>query len=124
MNDAEALVRRFLSLWSTRDADGMVACFAEDGVYDNVPARSPMQGRAAIRTWLDMVFAHITRIEVEIRNIAVDGEWVYNERLDDHVAGDRHMPLPVMNLTRVVGGRIVLFRDYYDMDTVRALGMG
>ena len=124
MNANEALLRRFLALWSVRDAAGMVACFAEDGVYENVPAKAPMVGHTAIRAWLDMVFSHISRIDVEMLNLAVNGEWVLDERIDDHIAGDRHMPLPVMNATRIVDGRIVLFRDYYDMETVRALGMG
>jgi len=124
VNANEALVRRFLDLWAVRDAAGMVACFAPDGIYENLPANAPLVGHAAIRAWLDMVFGHIDRIDVEVLNLAVDGEWVLNERRDDHVAGERHMVVPVMNATRVVGGRIVLFREYYDMDTVRALGMG
>lgn len=120
----EQLIRRFLAMWSTRDAEGMAACFAEDGIYDNVPEKKPIVGREAIRQWLDMCFEHLTRIDVEILNIARNGEWVLNERIDDHIAGETHMPLPVMNASRVVGGRIVLFRDYYDRVTVKELGMG
>ena len=36
-----------VALWATRDAKGMADCFAEDGVYDNVPEGKPMVGRAA-----------------------------------------------------------------------------
>lgn len=120
----EQLMRRFLGYWATRDADSMIACFAEDGVYDNVPERKPMVGHAAIRTWLDMCFTHLTRIDAEILNIAENGQWILSERLDDHVVGERHMPLPVMNAARIVGGRFVMFRDYYDRKTVTELGMG
>ena len=120
----EQLLRRFLGYWATRDADAMVQCFAEDGVYDNVPERKPRVGRAAIRTWLDMCFGHLTRIDVEILNIAVNGEWVLDERIDDHIVGDQHMPLPVMNATRIIAGRIAMFRDYYDRKTVNELGIG
>ncbi|MCJ2176951.1 SgcJ/EcaC family oxidoreductase [Novosphingobium album (ex Hu et al. 2023)] len=120
----EALLRRFLGYWATRDAAAMVECFAEDGVYDNVPERKPMEGREAIRTWLDMCFGHLTRIDVELLNVAVNGEWVLCERLDDHVIGERHMVLPVMGAIRIVDGKIVMFRDYYDRKTVAELGMG
>lgn len=120
----EALLRRFLGYWATRDAEAMVACFAEDGVYDNVPERKPLKGREAIRAWLDMCFGHLTRIDVEIVNLAVNGEWVLCERLDDHVIGERHMVLPVMGAIRIVDGQIVTFRDYYDRKTVAELGMG
>lgn len=119
----EEIFRRFVALWSVRDASGMVELFAEDGVYDNVPNRAPMVGRAAILAWLEMCFQHLTRIDVEILNIASNGEWVLNERIDDHIVGDRHMPLPVMNATRIVDGKIVMFRDYYDRPTVTELGI-
>ena len=119
----EDLVRHFLSLWTVRDAAGMADCFAEDGVYDNVPDVKPMLGRAAIRAWLDMCFQHLTRIDVDILNISSNGEWVLDERIDDHIVGEKHMRLPVMNATRIVDGKIVLFRDYYCRQTVKDLGI-
>jgi limonene-1,2-epoxide hydrolase len=120
----EAIMRRFLALWSVRDAAGMEAMFAEGGTYDNVPNKAPLVGRAAIRAWLDACFNHLTRIDVEVLNIASNGEWVLSERLDDHVVGEKHMKLPVMNACRIAGGQIVMFRDYYCRQTVKDLGMG
>ncbi len=120
----EAIIRRFLALWATREAEAMAALFAENGVYDNVPNKRPMEGRAAIRQWLDRCFEHLTRIDVEILHMASNGEWTLSERLDTHVIGDRLMPLPVMNACRIVDGEIVMFRDYYDRQTVSELGMG
>lgn len=119
----EQLMRRFLSYWATRDAAGMVGCFAPHGVYDNVPDAKPMVGQEAIGAWLHTCFQHLSRIEVEILTLAVNGEWILSERLDDHIVGDKHMKLPVMNATRIVDGRIVLFRDYYDRKTVTELGL-
>jgi limonene-1,2-epoxide hydrolase len=119
----EEVLRGFLALWSTRDVAGMADHFAEDGVYDNVPNRAPMVGRDAIRAWLERCFSHLTRIDVDILTIANNGEWVLCERLDDHVVGDRHMRLPVANATRIVDGRIVMFRDYYDRQMVTDLGI-
>jgi limonene-1,2-epoxide hydrolase len=120
----EELMRAFLALWSARDAAGMAGMFAEDGVYDNVPDKKPMVGRPAIRAWLDMCFEHLTRIDVDVLHVASNGEWVLSERLDDHVHGDKHMVLPVMNAARVVDGKFVMFRDYYCRKTVAELGMG
>lgn len=120
----EQIIRDFLAKWATRDAEGMAAAFAEDGVYDNVPDKQPMVGREAILAWLNQCFGTLSRIEVEILNISSKGEWVLNERIDDHIIGDKHMPLPVMNASRIVDGRIVMFRDYYDRVTVKDLGMG
>jgi len=98
--------------------------FAADGIYDNVPFNKPMKGREAILKWLNGCFEHLTRIDVEILHAASNGEWILSERIDDHVAGDKHMPLPVMNTTRIVDGKIQLFRDYFCRQTVSELGMG
>jgi limonene-1,2-epoxide hydrolase len=121
---SEQFMRRFAGYWATRDAASMVACFAQDGVYDNVPDGKPLVGRAAIKAWLDTCFAHLTRIDVEILHCAVDGEWILSERLDDHIIGEKHMPLPVMNAARIIEGQIVTFRDYYCRKAVAELGMG
>ena len=119
----EELLRRFVSLWATRDAARMAECFAEDGIYDNVPDEKPMLGRQTIRAWLDSCFQHLSRIDVEILNLSSAGEWVLDERIDDHIVGEKHMRLPVMNATRIVGGKIVMFRDYYCRQTVKELGL-
>jgi limonene-1,2-epoxide hydrolase len=119
----EQIIRDFLAKWSTRDAEGMAAAFADDGVYDNVPDEKPMVGREAILAWLNGCFTVLSRIDVEILNISSKGEWVLNERIDDHIIGDKHMPLPVMNASRIVDGKIVMFRDYYCRVTVKDLGL-
>jgi limonene-1,2-epoxide hydrolase len=56
-------------------------------------------------------------------HMASDGEWVLSERIDTHVVEGRRLPLPVMNTSRVVDGEVVLFRDYYDVQTVIRLGL-
>jgi len=124
MTTNEQRLRHFASLWSHRDAQAMAECFAENGIYDNVPNNAPMHGRQAILDWLNRCFEHLTRIDVEFLHVVTDGEWVLSERIDTHVAGDKLMPLPVMNTCRIVDGDIVLFRDYYCRETVKQLGMG
>jgi len=120
--EEEAVVRRVLELWASRDADAMVSLFAEDGVYDNVPAAQPLRGREAVREWLQGVFEQLW-VEVDLLHIARSGEWVLSERVDTHVHGDRRLPLPVMNASRVVDGKVVIWRDYYDQKTVVELGL-
>jgi len=123
MTDNESIIRRFLGYWATREWDAMADMFHVDGIYDNVPMQSPLQGREAVREWLKMVFSHLVRIDVEVLNLACNGEWVLDERIDVHVFKDKECPLPVMNAARIVDGEIVMFRDYYDRQTVAELGM-
>jgi limonene-1,2-epoxide hydrolase len=112
-----------MHLWASRDADALAGLFTEDGVYHNVPNPPVLEGREAVRAWLAAIFEHLW-VEIEVRNLASDGEWVMCERVDTHVVGERRLPLPVMNVSRVVDGRIALWRDYYDYSTAVELGLG
>ncbi len=116
----EEIVRNFLPCGLPRSRRRW-RVFAEDGVYDNVPNKQQMVGPEAIGKWLAQCFEHQTRIDVEILHIAENGEWILSERFDDHIKGDRHMPLPVMNVSRIVDGKIKMFRDYYCKETVTEL---
>jgi uncharacterized protein (TIGR02246 family) len=109
----EAVVRRAYELWGSGDADALADLFSEDAVYDNVPARKPFEGRGAIRAWLDTVFEHLV-VEIVVAHMMSVGEVVLSERLDTHVLGEQRIRLPVMNSSRVVGNKIVVWRDYYD----------
>jgi limonene-1,2-epoxide hydrolase len=117
----EAVVRQMSELWATRDADAMADLFAEDGVYHNIPD-PPMEGREAVRVWLRKVCERLG-VEAMVLHLACDGEWVLSERLDTHVEGDHRMSLPVMNISRVVDGKLALWRDYYDTQMVKDLGL-
>ncbi len=119
----ETVVRELLKLWSRLDPDTMANLFGEDAIYDNVPNNAPMEGRKAIRQWLAMVAQHLSHIDVEVINLAVNGEWVLSERVDNHVFPHKVMPLRVMNACRVVDGKIQVWRDYYDHQTVVSHGV-
>jgi limonene-1,2-epoxide hydrolase len=120
----EELIRRVLELWGERDADAMAELFAEDGVYENVPAAEPFRGRDAVRGYLRGCFEHLY-VDAEVLHIASDGPWVLSERIDTHVLDPdgRRVPLPVMNVSHVVDGKVELFRDYYDHRMVVSLGL-
>ncbi len=120
---SERFMREFYTLWKDADITGITARLADDCVYDNVPVNQPMRGPQAVREWLEAGFAALDSIVVERRTIAVNGEWVLTERLDDHISGSKHMLLPVMNATRIVNGRIAEYRDYFDRVTVQAIGL-
>lgn len=58
----EQLMRQFYDYWDAGAVDAMIACFAENGIYDNVPKKTPLLGREAIGAWLKMTFKHLDRI--------------------------------------------------------------
>ena len=87
--------------------------FADEAVYHNIPM-DPVNGKDAIRKTL----AGITQMESggwEVRHQVAAGEIVMNERVDRFKAGDKAIALPVVGVFRVVDGKILEWRDYFDM---------
>jgi limonene-1,2-epoxide hydrolase len=62
-------------------------------------------------------------ISFRIRNLAEDGDTVLTERVDEVTANGVMAPVPVMGTFEVRDGRIVQWRDYFDMGlTGRLIG--
>jgi len=62
-------------------------------------------------------------IAFRIRNLAEDGDTVLTERVDEITANGVTAPVPVMGTFEIRNGRIVQWRDYFDMGlTGRLMG--
>ena len=114
MRDPEAIVREFCAVWSTRDIDGILAWFADDAVYHNVPI-APVRGHAEIRGVLEMFVPPASKIAFEVLAIASRGNLVFTERVDRFTVGDKEIALPVAGVFEVRDGKIAAWRDYFDL---------
>jgi len=116
MSDNAQIIRDFISAWSRLNADELAAYFTEDGVYHNMPSR-PVSGREAIRTFIAGFIKPWTATRWEILSLAADGDTVIAERLDRTRIGDKAVDLPCCGVFQLQGGKIKVWRDYFDMAT-------
>jgi len=122
MHDPEAVVREFCAAWSGRDVDAILAWFAPDAVYHNMPM-PPVHGHAGIRGVLEMFVPPASKIAFEILAVASRGNVVFTERVDRFTVGDKEIALPVAGVFEVRDGKIAAWRDYFDLATYqRQLG--
>ena len=116
MTDAPIeLVRRFCAAWSDGNLDALMAYFADDATYHNIPL-DPVAGRDTIRATIEGFTAGVDKVEFRVHHIVADGGVVLTERTDVFVAGDRTIELPVMGTFEVADGKIVAWRDYFDLN--------
>jgi len=109
------IVRRFCDAFSRRNPDEILDFFTDDGVYHNMPL-PPVQGKAAIRTVLDMFLKPSESVEFVMLKIAEgDDGSVLTERLDKFALGGKNVELPVMGVFELTDGKIAAWRDYFDM---------
>lgn len=116
----ESIVRDFVRALESKDLDGAVAMLTDDVEYDNVPM-SKVHGAAAVRTGLAPFVERFDEVAWPISVLiasgsAADGH-VFTERVDRFRAGDTWVELPVAGLFTVTGGKISLWRDYFDLGT-------
>ncbi len=114
--DNVEIVRRFCQAFSRRDPDEILGYMTEDAVYHNMPM-PPVQGKAAIRSVLDMFLKPSESVDFLILNIAASGNVVLTERLDKFAMGGRNVELPVAGVFELKDGKIAAWRDYFDMAT-------
>ena len=107
--------RRFCEAFSRRDSDEILEFFSEDAVYHNMPL-PPVQGKAGIKTVLDMFLKPAESVEFIVLKIAEgDDGAVLTERVDKFSLGGKNVELPVMGVFELTDGKISAWRDYFDM---------
>jgi limonene-1,2-epoxide hydrolase len=109
-------ISRFVAAFNSRDVDAIMAFFAEDAVYHNMPAQ-PVKGTAAIRRAIESFVSPASRVDWEILRIAQAGNAVLTERVDRFVVNGKEVVLPVMGTFELAGGKITAWRDYFDLAT-------
>jgi limonene-1,2-epoxide hydrolase len=112
----EAVVREFCDAWALRDMDELLTYFAPDAVYHNMPL-APAQGHEAIKGVMELFVPQSDEIEFEILHIASVGDVVLTERIDRFLMGDKRVELPVSGTFEIRDGKIVAWRDYFDLQT-------
>lgn len=111
-----SIVSAFCQAFARRDVDEILSFFTDDAVYHNMPMPA-VQGKAAIKSVLDMFVKPSQSIEFAMLNTAASGDIVFTERIDKFQMGEKRVELPVCGVFEVRGGKIAAWRDYFDMAT-------
>jgi limonene-1,2-epoxide hydrolase len=109
----ERIVSEFLAAWPRKNVDELMSYFAPDAVYHNIPV-PPVVGADAIRKVFEG-FVGAFSIVLDVVNMASKGDLVFTERIDRFVMNERKFDLPVNGVFELRNGKIVSFRDYFDL---------
>lgn len=117
----DQFVRDFIGRLVARDLDGAAAMVSDDFEYDNVPM-GKAHGPAALTQTLSGFFSMCTAIDWEILRQTSSGTMasgtVLNERDDRVEIHGRWATLPVAGVFEIRDGRLTLWRDYFDRQTI------
>ncbi len=116
MTETEQIVDRFISTWAAGDVEGMLTYFTDDVRAQNMPMDLTV-GVDAIRELQTAFFAVATDFRIEVHRQVVDGNFVMQERTDFYTIGDTPVELPICGVFEIENGRIVAWREYFDLAT-------
>ena len=114
----EATVRAFAEAWSQLDLDRVIGLLHPDILYHNIPL-TQLLGKLKVEAYLRSA-GPFQSCRWTLREIAVTGNRVLTERIDEMVVHGCPIVLPVMGVFAVDGGLICEWRDYFDLATYRA----
>jgi limonene-1,2-epoxide hydrolase len=116
MEENERIIREFIAAWSRLDPVELAGYFTDDGVYHNMPT-GPVAGRENVENLIRGFIASWTETTWDLLNISCAGDVVIAERLDRTRAGDKAVDLPCVGVFELEGGKIKVWRDYFDFAT-------
>ena len=117
--DKARTVETFLYALQNEDYDSVDSAMADNLVWQNV-GFSTVRGRHRVVKVLRRMEGRLG-FEVKIHRIAAEGATVLTERTDAFVIGPLRLQFWVCGVFEVHGGRITLWRDYFDVfDCIKA----
>jgi limonene-1,2-epoxide hydrolase len=112
---AKNTVLQFLALCAARDLDRALQLIDPDIEYDNQPIGA-VTGTSEVRRILSTgLMAEADEVDWQVLRCAAEGDLVMSERVDRFRLGDRWLDIPVAGVFELRGGRIQLWRDYFDL---------
>ncbi|MEH0554020.1 limonene-1,2-epoxide hydrolase family protein [Streptomyces sp. B21-101] len=113
------IVNRFIAAMEDRDLESVMSFFADDATYHNMPMPI-LTGHEQIRAFIAPLFIEETeKASWDVLNSAEDAAGkVLNERVDHlFMRNGTEIHIKVMGIFELAGGKIVAWRDYFDLKT-------
>ena len=120
-SDAVDVVAGFWAALYDRDWDRIRSFFGPESIYYDVPTgpASAAKGPEGIEARLQLGLATLSRYSHEQGSVVGDGEIVFTEHAETwHWESGESVTLPFVSVQRVVDGRIAVWKDYWDYQTL------
>ncbi len=120
--DAKATVQRFWETLYTKDWEKLKTLLAADAFYEDVPTPDPgAHGPENIVKRLRIGLDPVVRFEHRFHRMVGEGSTVVLEHTEVwHFETGESMTNPFCTVHEVENGRIKLWRDYWDLNTMMA----
>ena len=122
--DNRQLVEQHMKAWSSNDVEGIVACFTEDCIFDDLALQATFEGHAGLREFAAAVYAAMSDFQWTPIRMVTDRDEVCTEwRFTMTQTGDfpgipatgKSADIPGVTIDEIRDGRIHRHRDYWNL---------
>ncbi|HKN38152.1 MAG TPA: ester cyclase [Acidimicrobiia bacterium] len=126
MADNLQLIEQHMKAWSSGDIDGILACFTEDCVFEDMALPARFEGQDALREFAVAVFAALPDFHWSPTTMFGDGARVCTEsHFTGTQTGDfpgipatgKAADIPCLSVDEIRDGRIQRHADYWSLAT-------
>jgi steroid delta-isomerase-like uncharacterized protein len=117
---AESIATKWSAAWNSHDPAKIVALFAGDGVYEDVPFGSTNRGTAALRKYAEDYFAAVPDMKTVVTGSSLKSgsgyvEWVFSGTDVGLYKTGKTFSVRGVSIIAAKNGKITRDRDYYDL---------
>jgi steroid delta-isomerase-like uncharacterized protein len=117
---ADNIAAKWAAAWNSHDPEKVVALFAENGVYEDIPFGSTNRGTAALRKYAADYFAAVPDMKTTVTSSSVKNgggylEWVFSGTDVGLYKTGKPFSLRGVSIIVTKNGRVTSDRDYYDL---------
>ena len=123
MSTPTQVVQEFCTAFAAKDVTTIESLLADDVVYHNV-GMAPAVGKEASVAMIQGFLHMAEKMTFEIHRIAANGDSVLTERTDTFTINGADSPVAVMGSFDLRDGKIVAWRDYFDMGLITKMMSG
>jgi steroid delta-isomerase-like uncharacterized protein len=125
-NDNSQLVEQHMKAWSSGDVDGIVSCFTEDCIFEDLALQATFEGHVGLREFAVAVLAAVPDFQWPATRMFAEGAQVCTEwRFTGTQTGDlpgipatgKSVDIPGVTVDEIRNGRIHRHRDYWSLAT-------
>jgi steroid delta-isomerase-like uncharacterized protein len=122
------VVEQLFAAWSSHDPDKVVAFYADDIVYEDVPLGRTSHGRDELRKFVEDTFAAFPDLHVEVVSSSVCrghgvSEVVWSATDKGYLKTDKRFSIRMVSIFELHAGKVSRNQDFYDLSTIqRQLG--
>jgi steroid delta-isomerase-like uncharacterized protein len=124
--EIQRLLEQHYAAWSTGDVEGILACFTDDCLFEDLALETTFEGKAGVRRFAEMTFEAVPDFRWTPTAILIDGPRAATEwRMTGTQTGDtpriprtgKSFSVPGSSLLEIRAGKIHRNRDYWSLAT-------